>query len=138
MQKIKKKGKEDIQGLEGGREVEGMLYVREEKMRELTDKMKEETKEKIWEEVKKTRTQTEIWKFINKQKKKGKETETQIMKKIWINYFITELEGHRQRTVGIGREEGVVEEEEQEITDEEIEKQLRELKKGKAAGIDGI
>lgn len=60
------------------------------------------------------------------------------MKKIWINHFITELEGHRQRTVGIGREEVVVEEEEQEITDEEIEKQLRELKKGKAASIDGI
>lgn len=87
-------------------------------------------------EVKKTKMQTEMWKFINKQRKKRRET--RIMTEIWINNFITKLEGHRQRTVEIEREEREIEKKEQEITEEEIEKQLRELKKGKTMGIDWI
>lgn len=56
------------------------------------------------------------------------------MKETWINHFITELEGHKRRTIRIGREEGEVEEEEQEITDEEIEKQLKKAEERESGG----
>lgn len=98
------------------------------------------------ERIKMIRTE-EAWKYINRYRKKRERIDEKIKMESWYNHFKELLEGSKKRTTM--EEEGNKEMEEKgerteteyeddEISDEEIIKQIRELKKEKASEENGI
>ncbi|XP_024891452.1 trichohyalin-like [Temnothorax curvispinosus] len=100
------------------------------------------------EELRKLKDEKKIWNYINSRRKKKEWKENNISKKNWRSYFM-ELLG---RTEMVGREEalemramGTEERNEEQVQDtdkklqeEEIVRAVRNMKLGKAAGVDGI
>ncbi|XP_024886718.1 uncharacterized protein LOC112464135 [Temnothorax curvispinosus] len=121
---------------------EGLL----EKWEELRDKMKRalaelcEKKREEWskreiEELNGIRTESEVWKYINKERKIGDKVSEEISMEGWRQHFMGVLEGTDERILEEERRGG---DDEEDLTDEETEKQIRRLKRGKAAGPDSI
>ncbi|XP_017879159.1 trichohyalin-like, partial [Ceratina calcarata] len=97
----------------------------------------EEKREKELEEIREAKTDSQIWEYINKQRKKRRGIGAEIKEEEWLDYFMKQLSGSRGRVYGERRKVEEVESEE-EITDEEIEGQIAKLKRRKAAGSDRI
>jgi hypothetical protein len=97
-------------------------------------KQKRERKEK---EIKEIRTEREVWKYINRERKEPVSEEITIQE--WEEYFMKLLEGRKEEgKVGTQRKEKQTVTEETEITEEEVERHIRHLKKRKAPGWDGV
>lgn len=95
------------------------------KLCESKEKCKRQEEE---EEIKRAKTEGQIWKYINKERKKEE----------WRDHFKELLGGSNERVTGRKREHLTVGEDESELTEKEIGKQIKRLKKKKATGGDKI
>jgi hypothetical protein len=91
--------------------------------RERCREKKKQKREREEKEIKKIRTEREVWKYINRERKKKESVSEEIKMQEWEEYFTKLLEGRKEQT---------------EITAEKVEKQIRNLKKTKALGRDGV
>lgn len=100
-------------------------------------KKREEENEKWSKEAQEARTEGEVWKIVNRERKRRKGVNEGIEEKKWREYFMTLLGGveGRVRKGGRGRR---LEDGEQELRRSEVRKVVEKLKKGKATGIDGV
>ena len=121
------------------------VYI--EKRREYKEWCNKERKRHEKEEEEKIRavkTEEEAWKYINKYRRRREGIDESLGKERWKEHFMRELEGTEEgesRRNGKKREEEEEKREEggkEEFGREEIIKQLRKLKKGKAPGENGI
>ncbi|KAH0820667.1 hypothetical protein GEV33_002124 [Tenebrio molitor] len=113
-------------------------YKRARKTYKLVCKEKKE-KKRMEEEMKMKgiKTEEEVWRYINRErKKKGEIVSDRITMEEWRKYFSELLGGEENRQEKEKRQHRVGEIEE--ITREELEQQLRKLKRKKAPGRDGI
>ncbi|KAH0820296.1 hypothetical protein GEV33_002495 [Tenebrio molitor] len=113
-------------------------YKRARKRYKLVCKEKKE-KKRMEEEMKMKgiKTEEEVWRYINRErKKKGEIVSDRITMEEWRKYFSELLGGEENRQEKEKRQYRVGEIEE--ITREELEQQLRKLKRKKAPGRDGI
>jgi hypothetical protein len=103
------------------------------------EKKKKPRREKGEKEIKEIRTEREVWKYINRERKKKESVSKEITMQEWENYFMKLLEGRKEEgEAGTQMKEKQNAPEETEITAEEVEKQIRKLKKRKAQGRDGV
>ncbi|XP_070162472.1 golgin subfamily A member 6-like protein 22 [Polyergus mexicanus] len=105
------------------------------------EKKKHEKEEE--KKIKLIRTEEKAWKYINKYRKKREKIDENIDLESWNSHFMELLGGTKERRImeedrreeeGIGKNKQEVEE----ITKEELMKQLKRLKRGKAPGENGI
>lgn len=112
-------------------EMEEFLRKRKEWCREKRREHERQEEEKI----KRVRTEQEAWKYINRFRKRKERVEEEISEEKWKKHFMKTLEG-KEQAVMMEEEEGEEEEEEKkeesEITKEELIKQLKKMKIGKA------
>ncbi|KAI4475510.1 hypothetical protein M0802_015130 [Mischocyttarus mexicanus] len=102
-------------------------------------KEKEERKRKEeMEQIRNAKTEAEIWKYINKGTKKRVPIGEKIMNEEWRKHFCELLGEKEEKTEAIKRKLLNEEEDEEELKDIEIERQIRLLKRKKIAGQDGI
>ncbi|XP_043583227.1 golgin subfamily A member 6-like protein 22 [Bombus pyrosoma] len=103
---------------------------------------KERHEEEEMEKIRKIRTEQEVWKYINKYRRRREEIDEEISEEEWRNHFMEMLEGkeHKEdRKAGEqGEEEEIGKEREDNIEKEEVIYQIRKLKEKKATGEDGI
>lgn len=99
--------------------------------------MDEERKERVrvLKEISKIKTETQVWKFVNMERRKRSGISNKIKMEQWRGHFMQLLEG-TECTGQEGRKKR--EEDGEELYEEEIEEQIKKLKKSKAAGSDGI
>ena len=112
--------------METRKELRGMCREKEEK------KQKE-----VEEEMKNIKTEGEAWKFISRMRKKKEGISEKIESREWRDYFKEMFNGLDEKKMD-NWERIIREEEEEELGDEEIEEQMKKLKKGKAGGSDGL
>lgn len=114
--------------------------------KELLVKKKKEKRMRKEKELRNLRKEADIWKFINKRRKRKEFINNKIKPEEWMKYFKMMLDGEeivtrvrkrrRAKEKRKGRRRG--KEEREELSKEEIYKAIKKLKKGKAAGADGI
>lgn len=87
--------------------------------------------------IRSIKTEQEAWKYINKFRKRRERLDEDISKEEWRRHFMEIMEGEEKK---IEMEEEVKEEaeDEQKITRNEMIRQLKKLKMGKAPGEDGL
>ncbi|XP_024872374.1 uncharacterized protein LOC112454952 [Temnothorax curvispinosus] len=100
------------------------------------------------EELRKLKDKKKIWNYIDSRRKKKEWKENNIPKKNWRSYFMellggTEMVGREEalemRAMGTEeRNEEQVQDTDRELQEEEIVRAVRNMKLGKAAGVDGI
>ena len=91
-----------------------------------------------WEkEVEEVRTEGQVWKIVNRDRRRGKRVEEGIKMEEWEEYFRGILGGVEWR-VRRGGERRRGEDEEGELSKEEVKRVVRKLKDGKAGGGDGV
>lgn len=126
--------------------------LREEKrkLKEVRKEKREESEKRKWEKIEKSKTKAEFWEGVNKYKKKRKKTSGSIPKQEWLRHFKKLLgeekrdkrtEQSRREKQEEGEKQGGGEEKDElkkDIAKRETEKDLGKMKKGKAAGEDGI
>jgi hypothetical protein len=107
--------------------------------RERCREKKKQKREREEKEIKEIRTEKEVWKYINRERKKKEPVSEKITIQEWEEYFMKLLEGRKEEgKVGTQRKEKQTVMEETEITAEEVGKHIRYLKKRKAPGWDGV
>ena len=104
-------------------------------MKELREmcREKEEKKQKEVEEIKNIKTEGVAWKFINRMRKKKERISEKIERRKWRDYFKKMFNGSDEKKID-NWERIIREEEEEELADEKIEKQMKKLKKRKGRG----
>jgi hypothetical protein len=106
--------------------------------RERCREKKKQKREREEKEIKEIRTEREVWKYINRERKKKEPVSEKITIQEWEEYFMKLLEGRKEEgKVGTQRKEKQTVMEETEITAEEVGRHIRHLKKRKAPGWDG-
>ena len=106
--------------------------------KELCKQKKERKKEEYIEQIKNITKEKEVWEHVNKGRKSRTQIASTITKEEWRMHFMELLDGKENQ---IGAKEclkintGL---NQKEVTKEEIEKQIRKLKKEKAAGEDEV
>lgn len=98
---------------------------------------REEERIRWYKEAIEARTEGEVWKVINRERRKRKGANEEIKAEEWKGYFMDLLGGVESKVVRGGKEKGE-RDGEQEISREEVKRILGKMKKGKAAGEDGI
>ncbi|KAH0811711.1 hypothetical protein GEV33_011080 [Tenebrio molitor] len=107
--------------------------------RERCREKKKQKREREEKEIKEIRTEREVWKYINRERKKKEPVSEKITIQEWEEYFMKLLEGRKEEgKVGTQRKEKQTVMEETEITAEEVGRHIRYLKKRKAPGWDGV
>lgn len=92
-----------------------------------------------WEaEVKEIRTEEQVWKVVNRERKRRKRLNEGISMQEWDRYFRDLLGGVEGRVVMRSRREGEREEEEEELRREEVGEVVGKLREGRAMGSDRI
>ena len=97
-----------------------------------------EKAEKELEEIKRAKSEKEIWDYINRGRKKRTSASIKIKIEEWRKHFMELLNGSERKKIRGDREGKKKTEGEQRLRTEEIEKQMMKLKKGKATGEDNI
>jgi hypothetical protein len=101
--------------------------------RERCREKKKQKREREEKDIKEIRTEREVWKYINRERKKKEPVSEKITIQEWEEYFMKLLEGRKEEgKVGTQRKEKQTVMEETEITAEEVERHIRHLKKRKA------
>ena len=106
--------------------------------RDLCRKKEEEYRKREEREIENIKTEAEAWKFINKGRKKREGICRTIEMVEWEKHFkeifggVEEKKDDWQRNKEVNRKEG------EGISQEEVNREIRRLKRGKAAGLDGI
>lgn len=95
-------------------------------------------KEDEVKEIRKIKTESDVWKYLNKGRKKRIPPEEEITMQTWKKHFMDILNGSNECKKGEQRTQVDPESDETNLEDEEIIKQLRKLKKKKATGTDGL
>ncbi|XP_043476186.1 uncharacterized protein LOC122507501 [Leptopilina heterotoma] len=95
-------------------------------------------KEKEENDLKNIKDEKEVWKYLNKGRKKKSIEDNNIKDEEWIEHFKNLLEGSEVRITGTAGDLNREEKEEEKLRKEEITKAMKNMKKGKAAGIDNI
>ncbi|XP_029676802.1 uncharacterized protein LOC115243745 [Formica exsecta] len=114
------------------------------KLKKLAERKQREKREGEEKELKNLRNLAEVWRFINRKRKKRTWKEAEISKEVWRSYFMELLEGNETQKGRVNRgEEGEIisireERIEGQLEEEEIGKAVRKLKMKKAVGVDGI
>jgi hypothetical protein len=107
--------------------------------RERCREKKKQKREWQGKEIKEIRTEREVWKYINREGKKKESVSEEITMQEWEEYFMKLLEGRKEEgEAGTQMKEKQTAPEETEITAEEVERQIRNLKKRKAPGRVGV
>ncbi|XP_046145405.1 vicilin-like seed storage protein At2g18540 [Osmia bicornis bicornis] len=104
------------------------------------DKKREKNKRFI-KEVEEARTDREVWRIVNRERKKREQVHANIKEDEWKIHFMNLLGGTEEKVVMGGERKPEEEEEgaqEEEINREEIRRAEAKLKDGKAVGGDGI
>lgn len=123
---------------QGKDERETYIQKRRE-LKKLFGKKKDNLQEKEEREIEQLKNANDIWKYINRERKKRTEITKNISIKEWRKYFVELLEGEecKQQINNTSKRERSVEERET-ITVQEVHRQIKKLKKGKAAGEDEL
>ena len=106
--------------------------------RDLCRKKEEEYRKREEREIENIKTEAEAWKFINKGRKKREGICRTIEMVEWEKHFkeifggVEEKKDDWQRNKEVNRKEG------EGVSQEEVNMEIRRLKRGKAAGLDGI
>ncbi|XP_067209997.1 uncharacterized protein [Linepithema humile] len=142
--KIKKRElKKELKKLEKGK-INKKKYVEKRKeYRKWCEEEKRKHEEEEEQKIKLIRTEKEAWKYINKFRKKREGIDENIEMKKWNAQFMELLGGTKEKKIlkKERREEERIQktdEEDKEISREELVRQLRKLKKGKTPGENGI
>ncbi|KAJ3632437.1 hypothetical protein MTP99_009448 [Tenebrio molitor] len=107
--------------------------------RERCREKKKQKREREKKEIKKMRTEREVWKYINRERKKKESVSEEMKMQEWEEYFMKLLEGRKaEGEAGTQMKEKQTAPEQTEITAEEVEKHIRKLKKRKALGRDWV
>lgn len=75
------------------------------KLKELAERKQREKREGEEKELKNLRNPTEVWRFINRKRKKRTWKEAEISKEVWRSYFMELLEGNETQKGRVNREE---------------------------------
>lgn len=105
--------------------------------RELCKRKERKMLKRFEEEVENVKMK-EIWRIVNRERKRKIPIEEEIKIEEWENHFMQLLEGSKDDRIELierRRREG---DQEEEVKNKEIEEQIRKLKRKKAAGVDGI
>ncbi|XP_020285268.1 golgin subfamily A member 6-like protein 6 [Pseudomyrmex gracilis] len=130
------------------------VYIEQKKSLRLhLDKKRKEKRDEEEKTLKKLRTESEVWNFINKKRKRREWKEANINLEVWRRHFMKLLGGEEKKreeeeTDEVVRENRGEEKQPEELEqreepreepiEEEIIKVVRKAKMKKAAGIDGI
>lgn len=112
-------------------------YIRKRKeYRDTCEKKKEEYRIEERREVENIKTEEQAWKFINKRRKRRVEINTEINIEEWEKHFMEVLGGERKEE----RKEKAKRKKrnDREISEEEVRREIKRLKRGKAAGADEL
>lgn len=104
---------------------------------EMIERKKREEQEEMVREISEANTENKVWEIINRDRKKRKTMGEGIEAEEWKSYFMSLIGGEEER-LRMGTEGTRREGDETEISKEEIRLVIRNLKEGKAVGIDGI
>jgi len=116
----------------------GRFLEEKAKFKELVERRQKEKREEDEEELKKIKSEVEIWRYINKKRGNKTKMENKIGKEEWRKHFMNLLDGAEIRVRMEERVEEEIKDIEDMIEEEEIRTALRRMKLKKAAGIDGI
>lgn len=114
--------------------LENYLRVKEEYKKYCEDK-KKEWKGKEEKEIANISKEKEVWKYVNKERKNRTQRSAAITGKQWKSHFMKLLEGDEKRK---WTEVKTWKTQSEEITREEVDRQIGKLKKQKATGVDEI
>ena len=89
------------------------------------------------EKIEKDKTGKTFWEEINRGRKNREGIDESVGDKEWKTQFEEQLGGVNERKI-VGLQVGGSEQEEREITEEDVDRAIRRLKKRKAPGLDGI
>jgi len=106
--------------------------------REKCKEKEERNRKRIEEEIKSITTEAQIWKFVNLDRKKARIVEENISMEEWEKHFLELLEGKKGTDEETGEKRRMEGDEEKELREEEIEIQLKKIKRKKATGVDDI
>jgi hypothetical protein len=120
------------------RENESKLRKIKQEYKKLCDSKKIEYRKKEEKEIEEIKTEAQAWEFINRGRKKKEGVCKEISMEEWVRHFVGLLGGAEERRVGEGGRSRSIGEEIKKVKNEEIEEEIKRLKKGKAAGDDGI
>lgn len=84
-----KKSQKKIYKIEKWKEHERRIFRKEEQLKDIP---REEKKEKKETELRRIKNETEVWKFINKKRRKNNRIENNIGKEEWVKHFQNLLE----------------------------------------------
>jgi len=104
--------------------------------RENCKEKEERNRKRIEEEIKNITTETQIWKFVNLDRKKARTVDENISMEEWERHFLELLEGGRGTGEQTGEKRRMEGDQEEELREKEIGIQLRKIKRKKATGVD--
>ncbi|KMQ96026.1 rna-directed dna polymerase from mobile element jockey-like protein [Lasius niger] len=115
----------------------------------MLENKRKEKREEEERELRNLRNEKDIWRYINRRRKKREWKENSIRKEEWKEYFMKLLGGSEEKEEADNRNEEIGDkgdigeikkksEEEKLLEEEEIVEAVKKMKIGKAAGIDGI
>jgi len=119
-----------------GKEAKKKYLEKRRQFRELCERKERRRWEKLEKEVRKIKT--EVWKIVNKERRKRTHLVESIDIGKWENHFCQLLQGCKEDRREKAEKRRLENDGEDEITDEEIERQIGRLEKKKAAGADEI
>jgi hypothetical protein len=115
------------------------LLEAKRRYRERCKEKKKQRGQREEKEIKEIRTERELWKYINRERKEKESVNEEITIQEWEEYFMKLLEGRKEEgEAGTQMKEKQTAPEETEITAEEVERQIRKLKKRKTPGREGV
>ncbi|XP_024884072.1 uncharacterized protein LOC112462473, partial [Temnothorax curvispinosus] len=127
-----------------GKERKDKFLEEKRKLKELAEQKQREKREEEEIELKNLRSVAEVWKFINRKKRKKVWREANIRKEAWKKHFmelLEETEGQMDygNSSNLVRTPGVQEYMEEELpSEEEVHEAVKKLRTKKAVGVDGI
>ncbi|XP_029054555.2 eukaryotic translation initiation factor 3 subunit A-like [Osmia bicornis bicornis] len=98
---------------------------------------KEKVKKAFEKEARGAKTEGDVWRIINRERKSRGRAKTGIKEEEWRKHFVNLLGGSEEKVV-MGGERDMEGDEEADISKEEIRKAIAKMKDGKATGGDGI